>query len=204
MLRTALISLAFLISLGCGSDNAGGGGASGAGAGGNAGGAGAAGTATTASPAECMPYCQMALSSCTGALQLYPDLGSCLKTCAGFPSGAPDGSTGGDSVQCRTYHIGVAAQDPMLHCPHATDSGGGVCGDPCAVYCDRIGKRCPGTAPAGSGCLSACARYPASGQFGAQSGNTVQCRLYHVGLPAATGPTTHCPHTGTSGGGVCQ
>ncbi len=199
MLRMALFSIGLLLGAGCGSDGKGTAGAGGQGAGG----AGAGGSAPTATAAECMPYCQMALANCAGMLQLYPDLDSCMKTCAGFPSGAADGITAGDSVQCRTYHIGVAAQDPMLHCNHATDSGGGVCGVPCEVYCDRIAKRCPATAPAGAGCMDACNRYPANGQFGAQSGNTVQCRLYHVGLPAATGPPTHCPHTGTSGGGVC-
>ena len=35
------------------------------------------------------------------------------------------------------------------------------------------------------------------------SGNSVQCRIYHAGDPAAVDPATHCPHASPDGGGVC-
>jgi hypothetical protein len=37
------------------------------------------------------------------------------------------GDTGGDTRECRIYHLGAAAGDAALHCPHASSDGGGVC-----------------------------------------------------------------------------
>jgi hypothetical protein len=34
------------------------------------------------------------------------------------------------------------------------------------------------------------------------SGNDLSCRIYHA-TAASTDATTHCPHTGSDGGGVC-
>jgi hypothetical protein len=62
----------------------------------------------------------------------------CATDCAGWPAGEP-GDTDGNTTHCRLYHAEVAVGDPVLHCPHASPDGGGVCVDVdlCAdVVCD--------------------------------------------------------------------
>jgi hypothetical protein len=49
-------------------------------------------------------------------------------------------------------------------------------------------------------CHNTCALF-AMGTYG-DSTNSLGCRQYHATL-AATDPTTHCPHAGAGGGGVC-
>jgi hypothetical protein len=43
----------------------------------------------------------------------------------------------------------------------------------------------------------------AEGTEGDTTGDSVQCRIYHAGGPAAGDPGLHCPHAGPDGGGVC-
>lgn len=59
----------------------------------------------------------------------------CLTVCASWASN-PDfyPGDGGDSVECRDYHVGAAADDPATHCPHASPDGGGVCVDELNYY----------------------------------------------------------------------
>lgn len=51
-------------------------------------------------------------------------------------------------------------------------------------------------------CLSACESFATTGTDGDTSGDTLQCRVYHLGA-AESDPATHCAHSGESGGGVC-
>jgi hypothetical protein len=51
-------------------------------------------------------------------------------------------------------------------------------------------------------CLGACAAFPA-GTIGATGGNNLECRAYHATNSAGAGATTHCPHAGPAGDGVC-
>jgi hypothetical protein len=56
-------------------------------------------------------------------------------------------------------------------------------------------------------CQARCKTYP-EGMKSDKSGNTLGCRIYHVGVAGLGGPdsadrTTHCPHAGRSGAGVC-
>lgn len=81
-------------------------------------------------PQLCNDYCTMVTGTCTGANLQYADMADCLAFCAqaGWPDGE-EGATDGNSLQCRLYHVGVAAtMMPEMHCPHAGPSGGGVCG----------------------------------------------------------------------------
>ena len=43
------------------------------------------------------------------------------------------------------------------------------------------------------------------GASGDSSGDTLACRVFHLGLATASADaaTTHCPHASASGGGVC-
>jgi len=157
---------------------------------------------------RCDNYCNFIQQTCTGANAMFPD----IPTCQGYCPTNPDGQItdeSGNTKDCRVYHslaAGVTA-DPSFHCPHASHSGGNLCGTWCQVYCNLATTICTGALQlfsSNSSCLTACANYPTTGVPGATAGNTVQCRIYHLGAAAATGDTTlHCPHGGISGGGVC-
>lgn len=74
----------------------------------------------------------------------------------------------------------------------------------CAEYCDSIMATCTGELAQYKfmpTCLASCALFPA-GEEGADSGDSVACRLTHVAL-AAEEADPHCRHAGPSGGGVC-
>lgn len=71
----------------------------------------------------------------------------------------------------------------------------------CATYCSTIQANCAGANaqyPAMTNCMAACASF-ALGTSGAQTGNTLGCRLYHAGAPAIANPALHCPHAGPGG-----
>ncbi|MBI2378302.1 MAG: hypothetical protein HYV07_30160 [Deltaproteobacteria bacterium] len=156
-------------------------------------------------PATVEEYCDRAMANCTGDNQLYADRAACLAAADQFPVGSA-GDQSGDSLNCRTYHAGVASQNPGLHCPHASASGGGLCGDYCEVYCGLTEQNCSGNEllyPDHASCLAACAVFPKDGIPDATQGNSVQCRIYHAGALAAAEPAVHCAHASASGGGVC-
>ena len=75
----------------------------------------------------CEDYCATVELNCTedNAITWTVD---CLTDCGGWPEGA-DGDTAVNTTHCRLYHAGVAADDPALHCPHASPDGGDVCVD---------------------------------------------------------------------------
>ncbi len=52
-------------------------------------------------------------------------------------------------------------------------------------------------------CFTACADYVSNGIDDETSGDTVQCRIYHLTAARDGDPITHCPHTAPDGGGVC-
>ena len=181
------------------------------GATGGTGGGATGGEADASTPAaDCDGYCAAVQAACTGANAQYADDAACQTACAGFATTGMDGDTSGDTLQCRLYHVGVAADDPDTHCGHAGPDGGGVCvdaapADPCEAYCQDIQAACTGDnaqfADDGA-CMAACMHYAATGMDGDTSGDTLQCRVYHVGA-AADDPATHCMHAGPDGGGVC-
>jgi hypothetical protein len=173
------------------------GGAGGAGATGGAGGAGGAGGGA---PDACEAYCDAMTAHCGDT---YADRDTCMAVCATLPATGAEGDTDGNSVQCRTYHAGVAADDGATHCPHAAPNGGGVCGTPCEAYCSIITDTCPDTFGTEAACMAQCAALPQDGAFDATDGDSVQCRTYHAAAPALAEPATHCGHASPSGGGVC-
>ena len=163
----------------------------------------------------CDVYCQLTQQNCTGAQQLYGSADDCVSTCVTMNATGSPGATEGDSVQCRIYHAGVAGTDqiaPVLHCPHASEDGGGVCAadlpnPTCSNYCDTVTASCTDENVQYAGfqsCMDICkvsAPFP-QGQSSNTSGNTLGCRSYHAQVAAAD-PTTHCSHAGPGGGGMC-
>jgi hemoglobin len=171
-----------------------------------------------AAPSLCDTYCDLASTNCSGDNVIDWGTGDCQAACAAYPADAEEGATGGNSVQCRIYHLGVAGSDgdtsAAVHCPHGSVDGGGVCADAeptlCDTYCDLAETNCTGDNVIDfgtDGCQASCALYPADGEDGAAGGDSVQCRIYHLGVAGSDGDTSaavHCPHGSVGGGGVCQ
>jgi hypothetical protein len=151
---------------------------------------------------SCATYCNIINANCTGSNQEYVDNTSCMAICATFSPGMV-GDTSGDTLGCRQYHAGLAASDPVTHCPHASLLGGGVCAvDNCTSFCEVDLGICTGTNAAYSSlsaCKTACAAYPYMNEaISADTNkNTLNCRVYHLELASEGGAslTTHCPHT---------
>jgi hypothetical protein len=90
----------------------------------------------------------------------------------------------------------------------------------CNSYCTEVQANCKDTNaqyPDMAHCLGACKGFTAVGALTDTTGDTLGCRIYHAGTPAAGNPTLHCPHAGPggdqlsatapafcSGGNVCQ
>lgn len=78
---------------------------------------------------DCAGYCTQTMANCTGANAQYDDMAECLAFCAAVAWDAgTEGDTTGNTLACRIYHGGVAADMPAVHCPHAGPTGGAVCG----------------------------------------------------------------------------
>jgi hypothetical protein len=152
---------------------------------------------------SCTDYCNKVQMNCTGSGDdggsgnaQYASTSACVSYCtsaAGWPAGTT-GAQSGNTIACRLYHAGAAAADPVFHCPHAGPTGGNICGSWCENYCQLAARNCTGAnAVYPSNCMAQCAMFATNGHVNDTTGNTVQCRLYHLGA-AATDPTLHCPH----------
>ena len=154
-------------------------------------------------PNDCEGYCDLMEENCG---DVYGDRDTCLSTCALFPDDGEPNDADGNTLQCRIYHAGVAADDSALHCPHASASGGDMCGSYCEVYCDLVETTCTEDNALYADreeCMSTCAEIPTDGESGATAGDSIQCRIYHGGVPAAADPMLHCPHAGSDGAMMC-
>lgn len=165
--------------------------------------------------AACAGYCASVTASCSAANAQYASEAACNTYCARartapeFWSEGTAGATGGNAVACRTTHAGLATSNAALHCPHAGPSGGNACGDWCENYCDLALAACTGANQLFADratCLTQCATLPATGVPNATSGNTVQCRIYHLGVASssAANATVHCPHGSVTPTGPCS
>jgi len=155
---------------------------------------------TPAEAGDCADYCSAIMSACTGDDAQYGSEAECLDYCSnvgGWEAGTVE-DVDGNTVGCREYHTSVAATtDPATHCAHAGPSGGNACGSWCEVYCDVFDSTCSDDAEAYASeqaCLTACAGFPDTGAANDVEYDTVQCRIYHGGAPAAADPATHCGH----------
>ena len=154
----------------------------------------------------CATYCAKIEMNCTasgdgGGNAQYADTATCTSYCmtaAGWPAGMI-GDTSGNTIGCRLYHAGAAAADPVTHCPHAGPTGGNVCGTWCEHYGQLMAKNCTGSNAVydAATCMTKCATIPTTGQPNDTTGNTIQCRIYHLGA-AAGDPVLHCPHAKTA------
>ena len=84
-------------------------------------------------------------------------------------------------------------------------TGGNTSSPDCNTYCDTIDKNCTGANQQYTNktvCMDVCNNIPA-GDASDMMGNTVGCRTYHAGAPAAADPALHCHHAGPAGDGQC-
>ncbi|MEE2779440.1 MAG: hypothetical protein VYE15_02875, partial [Myxococcota bacterium] len=78
----------------------------------------------------CDVFCEDASIYCVDDNAMDWGDSDCLTVCATWTSNADyEPGDGGSSLECRDYHVQAAAEDPAVHCPHASADGGGVCVD---------------------------------------------------------------------------
>ncbi len=145
--------------------------------------------------ASCTDYCDLMIANCNGA---YPSVDNCMAVCETLPRGTL--GVDANTVECRFGYAEATATDPT-QCDAASVAGGNVCGDPCEVYCDTVELNCaaPNTLYADRAtCLSTCNLLDTDGGFAdwdfSVEVDTLQCRIYHAGPPAALEPASHCNH----------
>jgi len=156
---------------------------------------------------SCSSYCSVIMQNCTNDNAEYLTADICNAMCPAFEQGTSVADTADDTLGCRLFFANQAAQTPDTSCRQAGPLGGGHCGaSPCGPFCDQdIGYCTSSTAVAYDGglsaCLSACQGYPYltgdAGDTTTESGNTLNCRLWHLETAYTSQQfgVFHCPHT---------
>ena len=131
---------------------------------------------------------------------------------AGTASGGKSGAGNAGSGTAGTVTAGAAGASEQAGAA-GSDAGAAGAGpvtqaDLCTKFCADEATTCASNALmqyASSGeCETDCLGY-ALGTSGMTSGNTLYCRIYHLGVAAGspTAATTHCPHTGPNPTAFC-
>jgi hypothetical protein len=155
------------------------------------------------SRAACEAYCFDLMDVCQGADQQFKDRTFCVEHCAdwsGWYAGIA-GNRESNDLACRETYVAEAAGgvDVARSCLRAGPTGGDACGTLCENYCDLLEANCAGQ-PAElprADCIAKCRNLPKGGGPLDQNGNTVECRIYHLGLAGHNPPESaalHCPH----------
>jgi hypothetical protein len=121
----------------------------------------------------------------------------------------------GGTTMCSPYVCGATAcettcagDNDCVNPPNTCDTGIGRCtnGPKCTDYCNEMAINCTGANLmyfSNAACLATCAQLPQGALTDMGGQDTLGCRLYHGGAPAAGDPMTHCPHAGPAGEAVC-
>jgi hypothetical protein len=167
--------------------------------------------ADVGAPVTCAAYCARITSVCTDTAQQYNSASACVNYCERFGK-LPLGTmvdTAVNSVGCRMYHVDVAETvDRDTHCTHAGPTGGNECGSWCDNYCHLSLTNCTGSSAIHANlteCLDECAQIPTNGNPGDQAGDTIQCRIFWLGIAQTEPPSSlvHCAD-GDGPSTVCQ
>lgn len=158
----------------------------------------------------CREYCDTVMASCQGASQVYANRVQCLNLCIVMEPGSP-GDDATNTVQCRLLNARLARDtgEPASHCPQAGPGGASAapgaasCSTNCEGLCAGMIRICPEEFSSLTACLDDCASVPDLGGYsiGIGQGNSVQCRLFHLGAAAAA-PAPHCMHA--AGASPCR
>jgi hypothetical protein len=161
--------------------------------------------------ALCNTYCDAALGNCQDEYSVYASRDTCLGVCQKLELAGKTGTSGdqsGNTIYCRLAQARSAKStgEPQSYCFAAGPGGGNLCGSNCEGYCVLLQQTCPNdfkTAQFNDSlayCLTtACPSIPtldAGFNSGQESGNSINCRLYHVSAANADdqAPGIHCPH----------
>lgn len=165
---------------------------------------GAAGAAATAD--VCEQYCDLMGEHCVGDALQYRDNAQCLKICRTYPVGAPEDDRV-NTAACRRRYAGkaryLAGAELATTCGYAGPGGDGRCGSNCEGFCTIAQAACrpevtdPYFYDSFDACLNDCEGLPSSRyQYGAvSSGNSLECRLFHVSSAMMADADEHCEHT---------
>jgi hypothetical protein len=159
--------------------------------------------------ALCHEYCDTVANACSGEASVYSGTELCLAVCEKLPPGKA-GDEFKNTAACRLEQARIVERqhgEDLSQCPAAgpggealPDDGGPLCGSACEAFCTIYMKTC--TDPEQfkvfedeAECLDDCATVPDLGGYSTaiSSGNTLQCRLWHV-TAAADSPYPHCNH----------
>jgi hypothetical protein len=160
-------------------------------------------------PDLCAEYCETVTATCTAddGTSQYASAQACEAVCLrGMSLGSPgDKDSGLDTAYCR-YENSLTAGDfgeIKFDCATAGLGGNGACGDICDVYCSLLVNVC-GEVLAGEfiltdheTCVAECETVPRTPEpfdFEVDSGNTLECRLWHI-QAAFNNAEQHCPHS---------
>lgn len=156
----------------------------------------------------CEEYCRTVSEVCTAeeGAQQYASEQACVAVCEfGMELGAPgDKDEGVDTAYCRYENaLGAGLFGELdFDCATAGLGANDACGDICDVYCRLLNQRCAGVSdfPANfedhAACVEECQELPRTPDpfdYEVNSGNTLECRLWHV-QAAFSNAVTHCPH----------
>jgi hypothetical protein len=166
----------------------------------------------------CRGYCDAVMANCTGPFQVYANRVQCLNLCRVMEPGTP-GDRVGNNLQCRLTNARLAGEtaEPQSHCPQAGPGGAaapalanGIAAEPspscssnCEGLCVAMLGICPEQYSSLPRCLTDCESVPDLGGYDISvgQGNSVQCRLFHLGAAAAA-PAPHCVHA--AGASPCR
>lgn len=179
--------------------------------------AGSAGTAAVLDPFEarasalCREYCATVSANCTGTNQQYASSTACYAVCELLQPGTAGDMMPSNTVQCRMRRAALAGStgEPSNYCFSAGPGGAEECGSDCDGFCALMTQKCPSDMGPLNQCLSACSIIPDLSRppdnlrydVSQQSGDSLQCRLFHVSA-ATVDPSTHCIHA--AGGSPCS
>ncbi len=167
----------------------------------------------------CPDYCTNITATCVGDNTQYKDEPMCERMCAVMEAGTPGQATA-DTVACRQLNVRSAKDAPdgsaqqhsacVTGGPAASCCSGTVQQCQCEAFCNLDLALCTGSNAAYqslSDCTTACATWGGSfdGPLFGSTGNTLQCRTYHLDLSQTGQPAdlvTHCKHTAAISG-VC-
>jgi hypothetical protein len=172
-------------------------------------------TSTPVAP-TCGEYCELFMASCAESPE-FANATHCLNYCETFgkiPAGEV-GAVSGNSLACRITELEKTKAEGFEgklsdSCRAAGPSGGNVCGTWCENYCHLAIKNCSGEVTyfeTFNDCKQACSEFPTDGEVASAQGDTVQCRIYHLGVAGddlSGGAEIHCPHGSVSGTGACE
>jgi hypothetical protein len=122
---------------------------------------------------------------------------------SGGTGGGTGGATGGTAGSSTG---GTAGSSTGGSAGSASGGSAGASAQSCDAFCAAVQAACTDANEQYADeaeCQTACATWD-PGTPGDTAGDTLACRIYHVGVAATPGMAgEHCPHAGPDGGGVC-